>query len=175
MRRGTHTYPVQLSWTGNKGEGTSGYRSYERSHVISAPGKPPIPGSSDPVFRGDRTRYNPEELLVAALSACHMLAYLHMCADAGVVVTNYTDDAVGTMVETPDGGGHFTDVVLRPTVTIAQGSDPELAQELHHRAHDLCFIASSVNFPVRCEGSVAVEIAGASTSPGVRAMEERQA
>lgn len=164
MSRGHHSYPVQLTWTGNKGEGTSSYRSYERSHVIAVPGKPPIPGSSDPAFRGDRTRYNPEELLVASLSSCHMLWYLHLCAEAGVVVTRYSDDAVGTMIETPDGGGRFTDVLLRPTVAIVPGGDVERALQLHHRAHELCFIANSVNFPVRCEGRVEIEPLSSSPS-----------
>ncbi|HEX7050223.1 MAG TPA: OsmC family protein [Longimicrobiales bacterium] len=157
MNRGEHGYTVQLVWTGNRGEGTSHYRSYDRSHEISVAGKPPIPGSSDPAFRGDRSRYNPEELLVAALSACHMLAYLHLCADAGIVVTGYSDEAAGTMVETPDGGGRFTDVLLRPSVTVAADSDLDLALRLHDRAHELCFIASSVNFPVRCEARVQIE------------------
>jgi len=157
MSRGEHRYIVQLAWTGNKGDGTSSYRSYERSHVIAVPGKPPIPGSSDPAFRGDRTRYNPEELLVASLSSCHMLWYLHLCADAGIVVTQYSDEALGTMVETPDGGGRFAEVLLRPAVMIALGGDAERAMQLHHRAHELCFIASSVNFPVRCEGRVEIE------------------
>ena len=164
MSRGEHHYTVQLSWTGNRGEGTRSYRSYERSHEISAPGKPVIPGSSDPVFRGDGSRYNPEELLVASLSGCHLLWYLHLCADAGIVVTSYDDEAAGTLVETADGGGHFTEVVLRPTVAIAPGGDVERALELHHRAHELCFIARSVNFPVRCEGRV--EIGASAVLPG---------
>ncbi len=146
-----HCYTVQVRWTGNLGRGTVGYGAYARAHEISVTGKPVIPGSSDPAFRGDPSRYNPEELLVASLSACHMLWYLHLCADAGVVVTDYADAASGTMVETPDGGGRFTAVVLRPDVTISRGGDAVLAERLHERAHRLCFIASSVNFPVRCE------------------------
>ena len=145
-----HCYTVQVRWTGNLGQGTSGYRAYERAHEISAGGKPIIPGSSDPAFRGNPSRYNPEELLVASLSACHMLWYLHLCADAKIVVTEYVDDASGTLVETPNGGGHFTSVVLKPTVTVKAGSDTTRAEQLHERAHDLCFIARSVNFPVRC-------------------------
>ena len=112
-----------------------------------------IAGSSDPNFRGDATRYNPEELLVASLSACHMLWYLHLCAENGIVVTAYVDDARGTMAETEDGGGRFTEVMLRPAVTIASG-DNERAQRLHERAHQLCFIANSMNFPVRCEATI---------------------
>lgn len=157
MAKGEHQYTTRVEWTGNRGEGTSGYRSYERAHEISAAGKPVIPGSSDPAFRGDRTRYNPEDLLVSSLSACHMLWYLHLCADAGVTVTSYVDDAIGTMIEGEESGGHFTEVLLRPTVTVRVEADLELARRLHDRAHDLCFIANSVNFPVRCDAEVEVE------------------
>lgn len=152
-----HSFKVGVTWTGNTGGGTSAYQAYERAHEISAGGKPTIQGSSDPVFRGDAERYNPEELLVAALSACHMLSYLHLCADSGVVVTAYEDRAEGTMKMTGGGGGHFTEVVLRPAVTIRKGCDPRLAQSLHERAHHLCFIASSVNFEVRNEPTVNIE------------------
>jgi organic hydroperoxide reductase OsmC/OhrA len=148
-----HHYQTRTVWTGNTGTGTSGYRAYERAHEISAAGKPVIAGSSDPNFRGDAARYNPEELLVASLSACHMLWYLHLCADNGIVVTAYEDRAQGTMVETTNGGGQFTEVVLHPVVTINAG-DPALAARLHERAHELCFIANSVNFPVRCEATI---------------------
>lgn len=149
--RGAHAFAVSVEWTGNVGEGTSDYTSYQRSHEISAEGKPVIQGSSDPAFRGDRSRYNPEELLVASLSACHMLWYLHLCADARLVVTSYVDHAEGKMRLTEDGGGHFEEVTLKPSVTIRKGYDPELAQSLHARAHHLCFIANSVNFEVRVE------------------------
>src|SRR5580698_8486421 len=111
-----HDYKLIVKWTGNKGTGTSTYTGYERNHSISIEGKPDILGSSDPVFRGDKTRYNPEELLVAALSTCHMLAYLHLCADAGIVVVDYTDNANGIMIETESGSGHFTEVTLNPVV-----------------------------------------------------------
>jgi len=161
MAQGKHEYKIKVEWSGNRGEGTSGYRTYERAHEISAPGKPVIPGSSDPAFRGDRTRYNPEDLLVSSLSACHMLWYLHLCADAGIVVTDYLDEATGTMVETEQPGGHFTEVVLRPTVIVRPEADVNLAIRLHDRAHHLCFIAKSVNFPVRCEARVEVEAAAA--------------
>ena len=154
-----HIYRTQLNWTGNTGKGTASYRDYERSHELAAEGKTAIAGSSDPAFRGDRAKWNPEELLLASLSACHQLAYLHLCATGGVVVTAYEDRAEGTMQETPEGSGHFVSVILRPKVTIAPGSDSEKAQTLHHRAHELCFIANSVNFTVDCEPSVAVESA----------------
>lgn len=155
----THRYAVTVEWTGNIGTGTADYRAYERSHEISAPGspKPVIPGSSDPTFRGDRSRWNPEELFVASLSTCHQLWYLHLCADSGVVVTRYVDHAEGTMVEAADGTGRFTAVVLRPSVTVAAGSDVELARALHGRAHATCFIAGSVNFPVRHEPEIRTE------------------
>jgi len=143
-----HHYTIDVAWTGNTGMGTKTYRGYERSHTISAPGKPVIAGSSDPAFRGDASRYNPEEMLVAALSTCHMLSYLHVCAVAGIVVVDYKDKATGTMVETNDGGGHFTEVTLHPVVTITDASRIEEANDLHHKAGKLCFIAASCNFPV---------------------------
>jgi len=149
-----HRYNVTVTWTGNTGTGTAGYRSYERAHEISAEGKPAIGASSDPVFRGDRTRWNPEELLVAALSGCHQLAYLHLCVDAGIVVVEYVDHAEGWMAETPDGAGQFVRVVLHPKVTVAAGSDVAKARELHHQAHAKCFIARSVNFPVENEPEI---------------------
>ena len=151
MSQPSHLYPIRMTWTGNTGTGTAHYRGYDRAHEYSVPGKPVIPGSSDPAFRGDAARYNPEELLVMSLSSCHMLWYLHLCAEAGVVVTAYVDEAVGTMVEVAETGGHFTEVVLRPVATLQPGSDAALAAKLHERAHHLCFVANSVNFPVRCE------------------------
>ena len=156
INRKEHSYSVSIEWTGNLGQGTSGYKDYARSHEIAGAGKPSIPGSSDPAFRGDRSRYNPEELLVASLSTCHMLWYLHLCADAGIVVTEYIDNAAGKMVETGDTGGHFTEVRLRPAVMVKRGTDLSLAEKLHERAHHLCFIANSVNFPVRCEPSTRI-------------------
>ena len=152
-----HSYSINVRWTGNTGTGTSGYRDYKRDHEISASGKPLILASSDPGFRGDKERYNPEELLVASLSACHMLWYLNLCADAGIVVVEYHDHARGAMVETEDGGGYFTQVTLRPVVKVAPGADPELARQLHDKAHHLCFIANSVNFPVLCEPTLVSE------------------
>ena len=149
--RGIHSYAVQVVWTGNRGTGTSSYRAYDRAHEIRIANKPTILGSSEPVYRGDAARQNPEELLVAALSACHMLWFLHLAAEAGIVVTEYRDDATGTMQDTSDGGGRFTEVVLHPTVVTSAAADEAIVNGLHHRSHDLCYIASSVNFPVRCE------------------------
>jgi organic hydroperoxide reductase OsmC/OhrA len=143
-----HQYRISLEWTGNSGAGTSGYKSYERSHRISVQNKPDILGSSDPSFRGDSSKYNPEELLVASLSSCHMLWYLHVCAEAGVVVVNYSDQAMGTMVETSNGGGKFSQVTLNPVVTVRDALMIEKANALHARANELCFIANSVNFRV---------------------------
>jgi organic hydroperoxide reductase OsmC/OhrA len=149
-----HPYKVRIEWTGDQGTGTSAYRAYRRDHVIEAPGKPLIAGSADPAFRGDPARWNPEELLVASLSACHQLWYLHLCADAGVVVVGYADSACGTLIETADGGGQFERVVLRPQVQVNAESDLRLAIDLHEKAHALCFIARSVAFPVSCEPTV---------------------
>lgn len=146
-----------MRWTGNRGSGTSGYREYGRDHEIIAPQKShSIQGSSARTFRGDDTRYNPEELLIAALSSCHMLAYLHLCADAGIVVTAYEDTATGSMKLNPDGSGQFTEVVLAPVVTLDDASKEARANELHHEAHEKCFIARSVNFPVHCNPTVRV-------------------
>jgi organic hydroperoxide reductase OsmC/OhrA len=151
-----HRYAVEVSWTGNRGQGTASYRAYARDHVLRADGRPPIPGSSDPVFRGDPERWNPEQLLVASLSQCHLLWYLHVCAVSGVVVVAYQDRAEGVMMEGEDGGGRFTEVTLRPVVTVAEASMAASALELHDRAHELCFIANSVNFPVRHEPEIRV-------------------
>ena len=155
----THHYQTQVLWTGNLGQGTAHYRAYKRSHDIVSEGKPPILGSSDPAFRGDKTKYNPEELLVASLSSCHMLWYLHLCAKASIVVTHYFDQAVGTMTEAQDGSGRFTEVILKPVVTLAPGNDTEQAQQLHEQAHHFCFISSSMNFPVLCQPSIQIDTA----------------
>ncbi len=143
-----HRYRLRVTWTGNTGEGTRSPRGYSRAHTIAGEGKPPIQGSSDPSFRGDPARWNPEELLLASLSACHKLWYLDLCARAGVVVTAYEDGPEGEMAEETGGEGQFTRVVLRPRVTIAPGSDAHAAEALHESAHRMCFIARSVNFPV---------------------------
>jgi organic hydroperoxide reductase OsmC/OhrA len=147
-----HRYVVINRWTGNLGSGTSAYTAYSRNHELDGVGKgAPIPCSSDPVFRGDAGRYNPEELLVGALSACHMLAVLHLCADAGIVVLEYSDQTEGEMAEHPDGSGEFSRVILRPRMTIADPARIPDVLALHHQAHALCFIARSVNFPVQHE------------------------
>ncbi|SIT37300.1 OsmC family protein [Paraburkholderia ribeironis] len=150
MAYGEHKYKVSVQWTGNRGSGTSGYRDYGRDHVITAGNKPAIAGSSDAAFLGDADRWNPEDLLVASVCACHKLWYLHLCADAGVVVLDYRDDAEGTMLDSAQQG-RFSQIVLRPRVVIRAGGDVELATQLHHVAHEKCYLANSVNFPILCE------------------------
>jgi organic hydroperoxide reductase OsmC/OhrA len=148
-----HHYSLIVNWTGNKGEGTNGYKSYERSHEIIIEGKEIIKGSSDPSFLGDRTKHNPEELLLASISSCHMLWYLHLCSDAGIVVTNYIDNAKGIMEETTNDGGKFTSVTLYPTITLKNIEQQEQANALHIKANELCFIANSLNFKVGHDAS----------------------
>jgi organic hydroperoxide reductase OsmC/OhrA len=149
-----HQYQAQVTWTGNRGTGTSGYTAYDRDHLISVNGKPDIFGSSDPAFRGNRNKYNPEDSLVAALSACHMLWYLHVCSVNGVVVVEYVDKATGTMKENEDGSGQFSEVTLHPQITVASSDMTEKAKLLHEDAHRMCFIARSVNFPVRHQPTI---------------------
>jgi len=149
-----HHYTLHVEWTGNLGTGTDHYRSYKRDHVVRIEGKPDLLGSSDPHFRGDTSRHNPEDLLVAALSACHLMSYLHVCAINGVVVMAYTDRATGRMASYPDGSGRFVEVVLHPHVTVKDAAMITKAIELHHKANELCFIANSVNFPVLHEPEV---------------------
>ena len=151
----SHTYHTQVTWTGNRGTGTSGYRAYDRAHELSADQRPVILGSSDPAFQGDPTRWNPELALLGALSQCHMLWYLHLCAESGVIVTAYTDNAQATMLDTGDGG-RFTGAVLRPQVTVALQDMVDDAVALHAAANRACFIAGSVNFRVHHEPVVSV-------------------
>jgi organic hydroperoxide reductase OsmC/OhrA len=147
--KGQHHYKLRVEWTGNKGTGTSHASEYERSHTVSAEGKVDLFCSSDPAFRGDIRKYNPEEFLLASLSTCHMLWYLHLCADAGIVVLAYEDHPEGNMVEaSAQERGRFTDVTLCPVITITDGALQNLAHELHEQAHEKCFIANSCNFPI---------------------------
>lgn len=159
MAHGQHEYQISVEWTGNRGTGTSAYRAYDRDHVISAGAKPPIAGSSDPNFNGDGSRWNPEDLLVASISACHKLWYLSLCVMKGIRVLEYRDEAVGHMVEVEETGGHFTGIELRPVVVIAEGDDVMKAEHLHHEAHAKCFIANSVNFPVTCTATTTTMVA----------------
>ncbi|MGA8015273.1 MAG: OsmC family protein [Candidatus Dormiibacterota bacterium] len=149
--RREHRYRLSVTWTGNRGEGTRSYTAYSRDHEVSAEGKAALLGSSDPAFRGDPTRWSPEELLVAALSQCHMLWYLHLCSAAGIVVTAYEDSPEGVLDENRDGSGQFVRTILRPRITLADPGRAAQAAGLHSRAHELCFIARSVNFPVEVE------------------------
>ena len=146
-----HTYRASVTWTGNHGEGTRGYRSYLREFDIDCDGKPVIKGSADPNYMGDASRHNPEDLLLASLSSCHMLWYLHLCAVSKVVVTAYEDHAEGVMEVAPDGSGQFVSVTLNPRVTISPQSDHLRAESLHEKASALCFVARSVKFPVEHE------------------------
>jgi organic hydroperoxide reductase OsmC/OhrA len=144
----THNYSLDLKWTGNTGKGTLHYTAYERNYQINISGKPVLEGSSDPSFRGDKSKYNPEELFLMSIAACHMLWYLHLCAEAGISVISYEDQATGTMMETANGSGSFQKVILHPSVVIAEKEKKEQATRLHNKANEMCFIANSCNFPI---------------------------
>lgn len=158
---GEHHYALTSTWTGNTGTGTSGYRDYTRDVTVSIPGKPDLLASADKPFRGDPTRWNPEDLLLAALSECHLLSYLHACVTAGVVVLEYRDEASGTMREDGRSGGAFAEVTLRPQVVVADEAMIDAAEAAHQQAREWCFIANSVNFPVRHEPRVSAVRGGA--------------
>jgi organic hydroperoxide reductase OsmC/OhrA len=153
-----HTYTATITWTGNQGTGTSEYKAYSRNHIISAEGKKDIEGSSDPSFRGDKSRYSPEDLLLDSISACHMLWYLHLCSANGVIVLAYEDHATATMTEEKDGSGQFTAATLNPIVTVQHENMVAKANALHHEANKLCFIARSVNFPVHHKPTAFVKL-----------------
>jgi organic hydroperoxide reductase OsmC/OhrA len=155
----THRYELSLHWTGTRGSGTSGYRAYSRDHELTAEGKPTIAASSDPAFRGDPARWNPEELLVASLAQCHLLWYLHLAGAAGMVITDYRDDPVGVMRTDATGAGQFERVTLRPVVTVAEAAMQARAQQIHAEVGAYCFIARSVNFPVEHEPTTVVTAA----------------
>ncbi len=152
-----HHYQVQVQWTGNRGTGTSSYRGYGRDHIIRGEGLPDLVGTADPTFHGDRDRWNPEQLLLAALTQCHMLSYLHLAVKNGITVTSYSDAAEGTLHLNRDGSGQFTEVVLHPHVVVSEKAHAEKAQTLHVPAHSVCFIARSVNFPVHHQPKTGVE------------------
>ena len=149
-----HTYSATVTWTGNRGEGTTDYRAYTRHYDSACDGKPVIKGSADPGYMGDAACHNPEDMLLAALSACHMLWYLHLCTVSKVVVTAYEDTAEGAMQTNPDGSGEFTSVTLKPRITVTPESDPAKAKSLHEKANAMCFIARSVTFPVEHEAEI---------------------
>jgi organic hydroperoxide reductase OsmC/OhrA len=145
-----HKYKLSAVWTGNKGDGTKNVRTYDRSHTISIEGKPDLFLTTDNPAVGDKSKLNPEDLLVSAISSCHMLSYLYLCSMEGIVVTAYHDNATGIMIEKESGGGSFKEVTLNPTVYLAHENKIEKAIELHHKAHEICYIANSVNFEVKC-------------------------
>ncbi|MGH7603332.1 MAG: OsmC family protein [Gemmatimonadaceae bacterium] len=164
----THEYKSRLTWDGAVGDEPFAYQSYNRKYTVHVDGKPDLHGSADPIFRGDPTRYNPEDLFVISLSSCHLLSYFALCARKGVAVVAYEDDASGTMTINPDGSGKFEDVTLRPVVTIAPDADKELALTLHDEAHRQCFIASSVAIPVHHEATICVASAHAGRAVGIK-------
>ncbi|GAB5410695.1 MAG: OsmC family protein [Balneolaceae bacterium] len=151
-----HNYKATIEWTGNLGEGTSGYKSYDRCHSIKIEGKSEIETSSDPSFRGDPTRHNPEELFLSSISSCHMLWFLHLCSVEGVIITEYVDHAEGTMKEKNNGSGRFTEVILNPSVTISEERMANKLDSIHQKANQMCFIANSCNFPVKHNSSFQV-------------------
>jgi organic hydroperoxide reductase OsmC/OhrA len=152
-----HTYRLTAVWTGNKGEGTKNVRTYDRSHTVSIQGKPELFLTTDNAAVGDKSKLNPEDLLVSALSSCHLLSYLYLCSMEGIVITSYTDNATGIMIEEASGAGSFKEVTLNPIFSVTDESMVERAIELHHKAHEICYIANSVNFEVRCNPSCNVE------------------
>jgi organic hydroperoxide reductase OsmC/OhrA len=152
-----HNYKLTAVWTGNKGDGTKNIRTYDRSHTVSIEGKPELFLTTDNPSVGDKSKLNPEDLLVTSISSCHMLSYLYVCSMEGVVITSYTDNARGIMVEQESGGGSFKEVTLKPIVHVADKSMVEKAIELHHKAHEICYIANSVNFEVKCNPTCTVE------------------
>jgi organic hydroperoxide reductase OsmC/OhrA len=154
MNKGEHHYSAQLIWDGNHGNGTADYAEYGREHRMLIDGKPELNLTADAAFRGDAAKHNPEDLLIAAISSCHMLSYLALCAKYGISVLSYEDDASGTMQEDGKGGGRFVEVMLRPKVTIASGEQIERAMKLHDRAHELCFIANSCSVPIHHQPEV---------------------
>jgi len=152
-----HTYKLTAVWTGNKGEGTKNVRNYDRSHTVSIQGKSELFLTTDNAAVGDKSKLNPEDLLVSALSSCHLLSYLYLCAMEGIVITSYTDNATGIMIEEASGAGSFKEVTLNPIFSVTDESMVERAIELHHKAHEICYIANSVNFEVKCNPSCNVE------------------
>ena len=152
-----HSYVAKIAWTGNRGEGTRSYRGYDRNWEVRTAGKPVISCSNDPLLGGNPGLPNPEDLLLSSLSACHMLWYLHLASEAGIVVTAYEDEPVGIGETSPNGAGRFLSATLRPKVRVRAGADLARAEALHHEVHQYCFIARSVNFPVACEPSFVEE------------------
>ncbi len=147
-----HSFACKTTWTGATKGPTLSYAAYSRDFLVEIAGKPPIAMSAAQAFRGDGSRLNPEDLLVASLSTCHALTYLALAVRAHIEVVAYEDDASGTM-QHKDGKMRFTEVVLRPKVTLRNADEAtrQRALALHDAAHAECFIANSVSFPVRHE------------------------
>jgi organic hydroperoxide reductase OsmC/OhrA len=152
-----HNYKLTAVWTGNNGDGTKNVRTYDRSHTISIEGKPELFLTTDNPAVGDKSKLNPEDLLVSALSSCHMLSYLYLCSLEGVIITSYLDNATGIMIENESGGGKFKEVTLNPIVSVTEESMLEKAIVLHHKAHEICYIANSVNFEVKCNPTCTIK------------------
>jgi organic hydroperoxide reductase OsmC/OhrA len=152
-----HNYNLTAIWTGNKGDGTKNVRTYDRNHTVSIQGKPELFLTTDNPAVGDKSKLNPEDLLVTAISSCHLLSYLYVCSLEGIIITSYTDNATGIMIEQAGGGGSFKEVTLNPIFTVAEESMVEKAIELHHKAHEICYIANSVIFEVKCNPRCSVE------------------
>ena len=149
-----HDFTARIRWTGNRGDGTRTYRGYDRTWAIETEGKAPVACSNDPMLGGDPSKHNPEDLLIASLASCHMLWYLHLASTAKIAVQSYADDPVGHGESEPDGTGRFLAATLRPTIEVPKGTDLAKAEALHHEVHKYCFIARSVNFPVRYEPTI---------------------
>lgn len=141
-------FTAAIEWTGNTGTGTSGYRDYMRDWSVITAGKPVVKCSNDPELGGNPALHNPEDLLLSALASCHMLWYLHMASDAGVVVQAYRDAPVGQGETLPSGAGRFLSAQLNPVITVNADTDLGVATAIHGQIHEVCFIARSVNFPV---------------------------
>lgn len=145
-----HHYNITTEWTGKTAEGTKNVKKYNRTHTITNQGKPELILTTDNPHVGDKTKLNPEDLLVSSISSCHMLSYLYVCALEGIVITSYIDNANGIMTENVTGGGSFKEVTLNPVFSVADENMVEKAIELHHKAHEICYIANSVNFEIKC-------------------------
>lgn len=150
----THIYTTAVTWTGNRGTGTSAYRAYDRTWDIAAPGKPVVHCSNDPLLGGDPSKMNPEDLLLSSLAACHMLWYLHLASDAGIAVLAYSDAPEAKGEVHKSGAGRFLSATLRPRIEVREGTDVERARAIHYEIHKVCFIARSVNFPVTYEATI---------------------
>jgi organic hydroperoxide reductase OsmC/OhrA len=151
-------YAASVIWTGNLGEGTASYTAYGRDFTVVVPGKPELYGSADAAYRGSSDRHNPEELFLASLAACQMLFYLSLCGQHGIRVLSYESRAAGGLTPLENGGGRFEGIALTPVVTVAGGTDTELAIRLHDRAHERCFIANSCSVPIRRRLVVRTEV-----------------